>query len=153
MIDPEKDGIDHINIYSKGKTELGKFLTNFAHTPFEHPEDGKFESVEGYWYWLSCKNDDLRHVYGFQAKKLGRELGGKDWVEGTGFQYKIKLAILAKFNANPDAFIDLIDSELPFKHYYVFGGKVIEPKEGQWLLDFFESMRSDIPLIANEIDI
>lgn len=33
---PEMDGIDHINVYSKGKTELGKLLSNFARTPFEN---------------------------------------------------------------------------------------------------------------------
>lgn len=144
MIDPEKDGIDHINIYSKGKTELGRFLTNFAHTPFEHPIDGKFESIEGYWYWLTCQNDALRKVYGFQAKKLGRDLGGKDWVEDPMFEYKIKTAILAKLDANPDIVLDLIDSDLPFKHYYVFGGKVVEPKEGKWILEFFERLRSEV---------
>lgn len=40
------DGIDHINIYSKGKTTLGRMLSNFACTPFTHPEDGKFASIE-----------------------------------------------------------------------------------------------------------
>lgn len=28
---PEEDGITHINIYSKGSTELGRLLSNFAH--------------------------------------------------------------------------------------------------------------------------
>ena len=34
-IDPSKDGIDHINIYSKGKTELGKYLSNFTYAPIK----------------------------------------------------------------------------------------------------------------------
>jgi hypothetical protein len=42
------DGITHINIYSKGKTELGRWLSNFTYHPIE-TEDGKFDSVEGYW--------------------------------------------------------------------------------------------------------
>lgn len=33
MINPLEDGITHINVYSKGATELGRLLTNFAHTP------------------------------------------------------------------------------------------------------------------------
>lgn len=49
MFEPKNDGIDHINVYSGGATELGRLLTNFAHTPFEN-EYGKFESVEGFWY-------------------------------------------------------------------------------------------------------
>ena len=51
IINPDNDGIDHINTYSKGKTELGKLLTNFAHTPFVHPKYGEFQSVEGFWYF------------------------------------------------------------------------------------------------------
>jgi len=34
MINPEEDGITHINIYSKGKTDLGRMLSNFAKLPF-----------------------------------------------------------------------------------------------------------------------
>lgn len=41
---PKTDGVDHINIYSRGRTPLGQALSNFAHTPFEHPKDGKFAS-------------------------------------------------------------------------------------------------------------
>jgi hypothetical protein len=50
---PEEDGVTHINIYSKGKTELGRWLTNFSYSPFNHPEYGKFLSMEGFWYWDS----------------------------------------------------------------------------------------------------
>lgn len=53
MIDYKKDGVDHINIYSKGKTSLGRFLSNFAQADIE-TEDGNFASIEGYWYWLIC---------------------------------------------------------------------------------------------------
>lgn len=41
----ENDGIDHINIYSKGKTELGCLLSNFAFSPFTINND-TFPSVE-----------------------------------------------------------------------------------------------------------
>lgn len=51
--DPLKDGIDHINIYSKAKTALGLFLSNFAQCDLE-TEDGEFSSIEAYWYWLLC---------------------------------------------------------------------------------------------------
>jgi hypothetical protein len=52
-IKPSEDGVTHINVYSRGNTELGRLLSNFAHTPFSHPEFGEFASVEGFWYWLS----------------------------------------------------------------------------------------------------
>jgi hypothetical protein len=45
MIDYKKDGIDHINVYSKGKTPLSRFLSNFAEADLE-TEDGNFASIE-----------------------------------------------------------------------------------------------------------
>lgn len=53
MFDCQKDGIDHINVYSKGKTALGRFLSNFAQVDLE-TKNGNFSSVEAYWYWLTC---------------------------------------------------------------------------------------------------
>ena len=32
MYKQTEDGYNHINVYSKGKTELGRWLSNFAHT-------------------------------------------------------------------------------------------------------------------------
>ena len=39
MYKPKDDGITHINIYSQGKTQLGRFLSNFEPSPIE-TEDG-----------------------------------------------------------------------------------------------------------------
>lgn len=140
MIDPNKDGIDHINIYSKGKTELGRFLTNFSRTLIK-TEDGYFSSVEGYWYWLSCPDERLRTVHGFEAKKLGRELGAKDWSNDITFKDKIKKAIDYKLKMHCEFKDELQNCRLPLKHYYVYGNKIIEPKDGQWILDHLESYK------------
>lgn len=53
LYNPVDEGVTHINIYSKAKTELGLLSTNFARTPIDHPEFGHFESLEGLWYWLA----------------------------------------------------------------------------------------------------
>lgn len=143
-MNPQEDGITHINVYSKGKTELGRFLTNFAHAPFVHPEDGFFKSVEAYWYWLSTKDDSLRETYGFRAKELGRQLGGKDWLEDENLKTKIKDAIFLKIFSNKKMLAEFKNSSLPFAHYYVYGGvKVVEPKEGKWIIDFIEGLRNE----------
>jgi hypothetical protein len=139
-IDPELDGIDHINIYSQSKTELGRFLSNFAYSPFDHPEDGNFVSVEGYWYWLGCKNDQLRTLYGAMAKKIGREYDAPDYIEDSEFKRKIKIAILIKIkNSN---FLNMFkESTLPFLHYYNYKGKIVVPKEGVWVIEYIENLR------------
>ena len=54
---PEDDGRTHVNVYSRGRTSLGRDLSNFAHLPFEL--DGlAFASVEGFWFWLVTGVDD-----------------------------------------------------------------------------------------------
>ena len=46
---PLNDGVDHINIYSRGKTQLGRMLSNFYLSPFNHPVYGGFNTVEGFY--------------------------------------------------------------------------------------------------------
>lgn len=142
-INPQEDGITHTNIYSKGKTEIGRFLSNFTEFNFDC-EDGNFNSIEGYWYWLSTKDDRLRKLSGWKAKHLGRELRGDDWNNSEEFKIKIKAAIKIKLDyANKE----LSTIVLPIKHYYVFykDGKniIVEPNDGKWIIDYIESYIRD----------
>lgn len=140
-----RDGVDHINVYSKGETALGRFLSNFADSPFEC-EDGRFRSVEGYWYWLgaggSPRRDELRSVCGFAAKALGRSLRAPDWQTGDEFKRKIAAAIRAKLEGRPDMLAALRGNRLPLRHYYVYGGKVVEPAGCEWILAAIEEVRN-----------
>ena len=146
---PENDGIDHINVYSKGKTNLGKFLTNFAKTPFELPKDGTFQSIEGYWYWLLAMDHPhsyvLKDLYGFKAKLVGRSLtNNTDWSDDEDFKNSIKQAIAAKIQQCSDYQYEMfIDSKLPFTHYYVYGGKVVKVPKSDWIIEFLEGLRKE----------
>lgn len=150
VINPEEDGKTHINVYSKGKTSLGRFLSNFALSPFTC-EDGNFNSVEGYWYWLGTNHpdrDQLRKLVGFEAKQVGRVLNAPDWKENDPeFKSKILKAINAKILMDTDAKDILKKSTLPFRHYYVYGGKVVEPKDGIWILEHLEWIRKTLKSI------
>lgn len=140
-LDPLQDGITHINIYSKGKTDLGRFLSNFAYSPIR-TEDGDFASIEGYWYWLSCKDDNLRTMYGWRAKSYGREFGGSDWCDEDEFKRKILDAIEIKVRYSDDYYQEFTESALPFVHYYVYNNKVVEPKDGKWIWQFLTEWRT-----------
>lgn len=147
-MDELEDGITHVNVYSRGFTELGRFLSNFTQHPVK-TEDGPFESIEGYWYWLSCKDDALRTMYGFQAKKYGRSVGAVDWMGDEDFKRKICEAIKYKI-LNSDMIGPFLDNELPLKHYYVYSGRIVEPKEGKWIIEYIEKLRKDILLVENQ---
>ncbi len=143
-MNPANDGIDHINLYSKGKTELGRFLSNFTKSPIDLPE-GTFASIEGYWYWLATDHPDkdkLRTLYGYQAKKVGRELGAPDWIDTEEFRQKIKHAIVLKLLANEKYHTQLVNTTVPFTHYYVYGDKVVDVPKAKWMLDFLEQLRT-----------
>jgi O-acetyl-ADP-ribose deacetylase (regulator of RNase III) len=147
-MNPKNDGIDHINVYSKGKTLLGRLLTNFAESPFIC-EDGHFESIEGYWYWLGCRDDKLRKLSGYAAKEYGRKVGAPDWISDKKFKLKIILAIRKKIEMNPNIKSEIIkwDLTLPLKHYYYYGSenspKVIKVKEADWILEELEKLREE----------
>lgn len=140
---PENDGIDHINVYSKGKTELGRWLSNFSHSPFNHPYHGHFESVEGYWYWLSTgmKHDSLRRLHGFDAKRQGRKY---KTVPVENYETHIEVALYCKVVQNP-LWIPLIrESHLPFIHYYVYGGKPTHLDDSVWVMDILDDIRQQL---------
>ena len=142
MLNPAQDGQTHINIYSKGRTALGRGLSNFAYTPFTHPRDGRFASIEAYWYWLSTGsvNDTLRPLHGYTAKTEGRKSGPKVLV--NEFEYQIEWAIYEKLWQTPALNIALANSTLPFTHYYCYGEtKVVMPPNSEWLLQIFEEAR------------
>jgi hypothetical protein len=122
--DCTQDGITHINIYSRGKTELGRLLSNFAHTPFTTKNHGSFASVEGFYYWLKSgmTDDYLRTLYGFEAKKYGKIL---PIVNNPNFDNICKQAIGYKYEQNANVRRLLYQSSLPFEHYYEYGGKVV----------------------------
>ncbi len=136
----ENDGKDHINIYSKGQTYLGRLLSNFAATTIK-TIDGEFASVESYWYWLNTDHPDkekLRNLTGYDAKKLGRELRSLDYNDNPVFKLKISAALINKLMSHPKILDLFLKNNLPFKHYYVYNDKRTEPKSGKWILDVWE---------------
>lgn len=124
---PIDDGITHLNAYSNGKTELGRFCSNFARCPIE-TEDGYFESIEGYWGWLSVSEgnptrEEFRNLCGYEAKKKKEDAfqQGDPGRFEPEFQRKIRDAIHAKFQTTQGMEILKHNKELlslPIAHYY-----------------------------------
>lgn len=106
-------------MYSNGKSELGRFLSNFTLSKFVHPTYGEFYSIEGFWFWLSTglKFDELRTMYGLEARNHGRSL---ERVPFQNFEEEIKKAIRIKIESNTKMRMLLILNTLPLTHYYVF---------------------------------
>lgn len=141
---PQNDGVDHINIYSKGKTELGRLLTNFAHTP-THTSYGHFNSLEGYWFYLKSEvgaegRENLRHFSGFQAKELGSSLPINPKYDEVIFRRLFREAMLAKLKQHENIQDLMRESILPFTHYYVYKEKKQEAGH-VWITEYWELLR------------
>lgn len=138
--------LTEINIYSQSESALGKWMSNWTLEPIV-TEDGRFASIEGYWYWLGCKNDKLRELHGFEAKRFGRLQQRVRSLSEEEFRKKIFMAIDIKIEANPAMKEALIKSELPFKHYYVYSGNKVNAGF-QWLVDYWTNKRKQLKEIT-----
>lgn len=146
---PVTDGEDHINIYTGGKTRLGRLLSNLAPVGFIHPTHGKFDTVEGFWYWarsgfIEKYWEDFSTASGFDAKRLGKTLPR---VEADDFQDQIKKVIELKIRQNQELRELLRESTLPLRHYYCYGSgdkvKVIDmSKKYSWQIEHIDSIRN-----------
>lgn len=153
MFEPMYEGTDHINIYSKSSLKLGRALSNFAHSPFTHPELGEFESMEGLYYYLKTGQqfEELRNLYGWVAKKAGNELVTKltkQLGETACIEPDEELLVeclYCKVKQNPTIKKMLKKSNLPFAHYYYYGKidncKVVNAPNGDWLIDGYTEIR------------
>ncbi len=142
MINSKKDGIDNINIYSKGLTELGRFLSNFSYSPIT-TVDGSFNAIEGYWYWLSNRQEEMRRLYGFYAKQVGKSFPRTHTLDEDVFKSKIQQACWIKIHSNQTMFNHFKNSSLPFTHYYSYGNKVVDAGF-KWLVEMWEYYRTYI---------
>lgn len=139
----ENDGKEFINVYSRGVTELGKFLTNFSHHEIM-TEDGRFQSVEGYWGWLGSGSDQkeyYRNLFGIDAKKAMKSESNKTRINVDDFQRKIKKAIAYKIATNPRMALEFKNSKLPFVHFYDYKGRVVLVTDCGWIMEFLENLR------------
>lgn len=120
---PKDDSITHYNLYSKGRSTLGRMLTNFTHSPFKHPLLGKFESTEGLHYFLKTGRNfqEFRTLWGYNCKQRGVELSREHMVLDLHFDWMFRIGLVAKITQNPELFEMFINSDLPFTHYYYYG--------------------------------
>ena len=145
---PKTDGIDHINVYSKGQTELGRLLSNFAQTPFRIPLMGNFESVEGFWYWYLTGAEKLRLLSGYNAKAYGQAcLKAQPTIHNrkeSKFPKRVlRIAYRAKLQYHHVIKEMLLENKLPLTHYYVFNSKISVPKQFQWTAELWEEIKQE----------
>lgn len=53
-----QDGVDHINIWTRGATEIGQVLDMDFEMPWVHPRYGRFLSLSSFWYYVTSHDLD-----------------------------------------------------------------------------------------------
>lgn len=143
----KEDGITHINIYSRAKTELGRLLSNFSYSPFVFEPYGYFASGEAWWYWYLTgkQHDSLRYLSGFEAKVEGRKYRN-DRLDILGLSNDdlevMTHMLVLKVVYNPHIASLLQESTLPLVHYYSYADKIIIPSGFDWLSTSYEDIRT-----------
>lgn len=147
---PKNDGIDHINIYTRGKTRLGRLITNLSDVPVTHPTYGRFRTAEGLWFYLKSgkAHEELRAMSGFEVKRYARGLVN---VWNKEFQAEFKQGLKQKILDHSELRDLFVESTLPFTHYYVYESKrpdvepkVVVPKDSVWMIEYIEALREEL---------
>lgn len=151
------DGVNHINVYSKGKTELGRLLSNFAETMIKTTE-GDFPSVESWWYWIKMKNINascliplfdennlhtIRHKPGKAAKEYFRFLYKQDSVHSSPTKKQLKEIYKLKIEQYPSIKKLLLKNELPLTHYYIMFEKKVSADEYMWTVQLWDEIKKE----------
>jgi len=147
-LDLKEDGKSFINISSKGRTFLGRFLSHNKRCYLSLPE-GVFQSVGGYWYYLTTREKDSRlfEVNGWETELLATQLSPlpkKQQLPAAELQAKIKKALDQKLKWSEYWMEEFTESTLPFLQYHLDaeGNVVDESKKYRWLLNHLEARRT-----------
>lgn len=153
MLRSPDDGVNLINIYSKGKTSLGRRLTNMHHFTFRY-DNIEFISVEQAWHFYKfcghpeIANQILQFKNSFECLKFARANKQEDsaeYVQTPIFQELMKDVIRTRIECDIELQNMLRNSWLPFEHYYVYGDKIQDQRDKYgWLIEIFEDYRTEL---------
>src|SRR5574343_285348 len=135
------DGIDHINIYSFGETDLGQALSHDSPVSFRHNRFGFFSSMEVFWHYIQSeeRDDRIRSMSRPSFKKFKSKL---TYTMVTNFRAIIMDSNYQRIAQNPKIVEAIKESVLPFDCYHNSNEHIRQrPKYFAWLLYGFEEIR------------
>lgn len=120
---PSGDGVTHINTHLKARTRLGRILAPSYNTgdQIQHPILGPFRTVENLWCYLNTggNRDQIRSMEPHVARNFVKLMDKK--YSCDKFKELLIDATILKLQSNSFYQNEMIDSVLPFDHYYLNG--------------------------------
>lgn len=177
MINPKEDGKTHINVYSKGKTSLGRALTLMNNNKI-FTRHGEFVSFEAYYHFLKfyfayqldcstskfedppyfvirdilmyekCQNAKERSYY-LKKNGLWKDMDFSKYSRLPEFRERIYAAQLYRLKTNKWYKENFLLNDLPFLHYYIYSGKVVLATNHQWVAEQLNYIRENKELLKN----
>lgn len=140
------DGDTHVCIDIDGKTELGRMLSHYYESNFEHPVFGSFKTLEGFWRYINCddegskRRDEFRTISGRGVNKISRTMAKRNV---KNFKEIIYEANYHRIMSDKKLYDLFVNSTLPFDYYFLFGeNKIIQRAKGyQWIINMYEDLR------------
>ncbi len=126
------DGVDHINIYSFGKTELGRMLAPETNGRFVHPIIGPFNCLTGFWAYVKSKS--RKNTYRTKDARSCLNIVNKfndAQPNVPNFKAIITSGIYYKVMSDETLKNMVKESTLPFEMYYVKTREEINPVTGK----------------------
>lgn len=136
------DGIDHINIWERGVTELGVALSHSSPLPFTHSIFGKFSCMESFWHYIQSeeRDDRLRTMTSKTLRPFAHKLTPTRAVNFRAIIMDSNWQRVKQYGALADA---IKESELPFDCYTEDRrtGLRQRPTFFKWFIRGFEEIR------------
>lgn len=138
-----EDGVDHINISNQAKTDLGQSLSQDVFIEFEHPVFGKFNTLTGFWYYISS-TDRKNECRTLNSNKLRRMFKDIKLPSIKNFRAIILEAYWLKITQHEAIQHELLSTELPLDCYFIAANGTVRtrPKNYRWLLQGLNDMRN-----------
>jgi hypothetical protein len=114
------DGVDHINIYKRPKTELGRIISVFSEDrPFNHPFFGHFSSRQGMFFYLQSPSGDDAYRTMSPVKMSHHAFNsGEPRVNFQNIKYFMAEALWLQIKDDEKAIQLFKDNQLPFEAYF-----------------------------------
>lgn len=136
------DGVDHVNIWERAETDLGRALSMDSAIGLEHHIFGRFSTMEGFWHYIRSeeRDDRLRSMSGANLKAFKNKLSP---VRITNFKAVIMDSMYQRICQCGPLLQEFKNSVLPFDLYWVANatGLRCRPAYFGWFIAGLEEIR------------
>ena len=141
----EGDGIDHINIYNYGITDLGRTLHPSSLLAFDHDIFGRFNSISAFWDFVETAGRDdrfrfLPHSVRLEAKRKMEQ------IKVPYLHFMVLDACWQRIRSYELLVDALKNTDLPFDSYKLNGDMKIPQRMNhvEWLVEGLDFIRTSL---------